>query len=137
MHPLIEVDNPTCLIPSDAVEITLEQHAQLLAAQSEGKQIKADAQGKPVAVEPPPQPPVIPKTVSMRQARLALLGAGKLAAVNAAVAAMPGLAGEAARIEWEYSGEVHRDKALVKALAPVLGLNDAQLDALFVAAAAQ
>lgn len=72
----------------------------------------------------------------MRQARLALLGAGKLATVNTAVANMPGAAGEAARIEWEYSGEVHRDKALVQALSPVLGLTDAQLDALFVAAAA-
>ena len=54
----------------------------------------------------------------MRQARLALLGAGKLAEVNTAIAAMPGAAGEAARIEWEYSGEVHRDKALIQALAP-------------------
>ena len=135
-HPMINVNNPACLIPADAVEITLEHHAQLLAAQSEGKQIKADEQGGPVAVEPPPQPPVIPKTVSMRQARLALFGAGKLAAVNAAVAAMPGAAGEAAKIEWEYSSDVHRDKALVKALAPVLGLNDAQLDALFISAAA-
>ena len=87
-------------------------------------------------VQPMPQPPVVPTVVSMRQARLALLGAGLLATVNAAVAAMPGAAGEAARIEWEYSGEVHRNKALVQALAPVLGLNDAQLDALFVAAAA-
>lgn len=80
--------------------------------------------------------PGVPKSVTMRQARLALLQAGKLATVNAAVANMPGDAGEAARIEWEYSQEVHRDKALVLALAPVLGLNDAQLDALFVAAAA-
>lgn len=78
----------------------------------------------------------VPKVVTMRQARLALYGAGKLAAVNTAVASMPGAAGDAARIEWEYSGEVQRDKALVQALAPVLGLNDAQLDALFVAAAA-
>ena len=78
----------------------------------------------------------IPQVVSMRQARLALLVAGLLAAVNTAIAAMPGAAGEAARIEWEYSGEVHRDKALIQALAPVLGLTDAQLDALFVTAAA-
>lgn len=80
--------------------------------------------------------PAVPQSVTMRQARLALLGSGKLAAVNSAVAGMPGAAGEAARIEWEYSGMVERDKALVQALAPVLGLNDAQLDALFVAAAA-
>ena len=83
-----------------------------------------------------PDSPNVPQSVTMRQARLALLGAGKLVAVNTAVANMTGAAGEAARIEWEYSGEVHRDKALVQALAPVLGLNDAQLDALFINAAA-
>lgn len=80
--------------------------------------------------------PGVPRAVTMRQARLALLGAGLLTAVNDAVAAMPGAAGEAARIEWEYSQEVQRDKALVAALAPVLGFDDAQLDALFTAAAA-
>lgn len=79
---------------------------------------------------------VVPQAVTMRQARLALLQAGKLDAVNAAVANMPGDAGVAARIEWEYSQEVQRNKELVLALAPVLGLNEAQLDALFIAAAA-
>lgn len=41
-------------IPSDAVEITDAEHAALLAAQSEGFKIEADAQGRPVAVPPPP-----------------------------------------------------------------------------------
>lgn len=41
-------------IPSDAVEITKEQHAALMAAQSAGKLIKADGNGFPVAVDPPP-----------------------------------------------------------------------------------
>ena len=40
-------------IPADAVEITSEQHAALLAAQSSGKVIQADQSGKPVAVDPP------------------------------------------------------------------------------------
>lgn len=83
-----------------------------------------------------PAPAAVPKAVTMRQARLALLQAGKLTAVNDAVAGMQGAAGEAARIEWEYSQEVQRDKALVLALAPVLGLSEAQLDALFIAASA-
>lgn len=78
----------------------------------------------------------IPRTVTMRQARLALLGAGLLPTVDAAVTAMPGAAGEAARIEWEYSGEVQRDKALVKGLSASLGLTETQLDDLFTAAAA-
>lgn len=74
--------------------------------------------------------------VTMRQARLALLGAGKLPAVNAAIAAMQGAQGEAARIEWEYSQEVQRDRGLVSALSSQLGMTEEQLDALFTAAAA-
>lgn len=41
-------------IPSDAVEITAEQHAALLAEQSAGKRIVSDANGYPIAVDPPP-----------------------------------------------------------------------------------
>ena len=40
-------------IPDDAVEITQERHADLLAMQSEGKIIVADKKGKPQAVEAP------------------------------------------------------------------------------------
>ena len=85
---------------------------------------------------PPALPPAIPHAVTMRQARLALRQAGLLQTVNDAVASMPGAAGEEARIEWEYSQEVQRDKALVLSLAPALGLSSAQLDALFLAASA-
>ncbi len=83
-----------------------------------------------------PPPPGIPQTVTMRQARLALLAAGKLAAVSAAIGKLPSAEREAAQIEWEYSTEVHRQRPFVLALAPALGLDDAALDALFVAAAA-
>lgn len=78
----------------------------------------------------------IPVNVTMRQARLALLAAGKLDAVNAAVAAMTGAQGDAARIEWEFSNDVWRYRPLVLALASQLGMTDADLDALFVVAAA-
>lgn len=78
----------------------------------------------------------IPQAVTMRQARLALLGAGLYTNVNAAVAAMPGATGDAARIEWEFSSTVGRHRPLVTALGTALGLSDAQLDALFIAAGA-
>jgi hypothetical protein len=81
----------------------------------------------------PPAPPV-PEVVSMRQARIALLAAGHLAAVTAAIAAMPGIEGDVARIEWEYAQDVRRDSPLIGALAPVLGLSQEQLDGLFVQA---
>lgn len=77
----------------------------------------------------------IPQTVSMRQARLALLAAGKLEAVHTAIAAMSGTAGQAAQIEWEFSSEVKRNQQLVLTLGAALDLTDVQLDALFVAAA--
>lgn len=40
----------------DAVEITSAQHLALLAAQSAGKRIVADASGYPIAQDPPPPP---------------------------------------------------------------------------------
>lgn len=50
----IEVDNPDCLIPADAVEITFEVRAQLLAGNALGKSIAADENGYPVLVDAPP-----------------------------------------------------------------------------------
>ncbi|MCG9064731.1 DUF4376 domain-containing protein [Laribacter hongkongensis] len=41
-------------IPADAVEITAEQHAALLAGQSAGKLIMADEQGHPILADLPP-----------------------------------------------------------------------------------
>jgi hypothetical protein len=41
---------------------------------------------------------------------------------------------QAAQIEWEYAGTVHRDHGLVSQIGPALGLTSAQIDALFVAA---
>lgn len=82
-----------------------------------------------------PRPVIVPRAVTMRQARLALLQAGKLDAVNAAIASMSGTKGAAARIEWEFSNEVQRTQPLIAALAPVLGMTPAQLDQLFITAA--
>ena len=77
----------------------------------------------------------VPEVVTMRQARLALLGAGLLAQVNTAVANMPGAEGDAARIEWEYAQEVRRDSPLVAGLSAALGLSDETKDNLFKVAA--
>lgn len=77
----------------------------------------------------------VPKVVTMRQARLALLGAGLLTQVNTAVANMPGAEGDAARITWEFAGDVQRSDALLAQLANALNLSTAQLDDLFRTAA--
>lgn len=73
----------------------------------------------------------VPQTVTMRQARLALLASGLLDDVTAAVAG----AGEAAKIEWEYASDVSRNAMLIQTLGGALGLTDEQLDGLFVLAA--
>ncbi len=88
----------------------------------------------PPAPPAPPHPPVVPPSVTMRQARLALLGAGLLDDIDAAINALPSPQKEAARIEWEYSQEVHRHNGFVSVLAPLLGLTEAQTDALFLVA---
>lgn len=80
-------------------------------------------------------PPAVPQEVTMRQARLALLSAGKLDVVSAAIDALPEPQRSAARITWDYSSAVQRTQPLVLQLAPALGLDDAQLDALFIQAA--
>jgi hypothetical protein len=72
----------------------------------------------------------------MRQARLALEGVGKLDDVDAAIAALSLPTRKLAQIEWEYSNEVQRSNGIVSQLGPALGLTEAQIDALFVAAAA-
>ena len=82
-----------------------------------------------------PTPPSAPRVVTMRQARLALLQAGKLTAVNQTLAALTGVQGEAARIEWEFAATVDRSSELVTMLAAALSLSDDDLEALFTAAA--
>lgn len=86
--------------------------------------------------EPADAPPVpVITSVTMRQARLALLQQNLLTQVNDAVASMPGAQGEAVRIEWEFSSTVERNRPLVQALAASLGLTSQELDDLFILAA--
>lgn len=83
----------------------------------------------------PGTPSSVPYAVTMRQARLALAGAGLIATIDAAIASLPEPQKTAAQIEWEYSNEVQRANGLVSQLGPTLGLAEDQLDALFIAAA--
>lgn len=85
-------------------------------------------------LNPPIPPAPIPQVVTMRQARLALLAAGLLDDVETALSSLEGAEGQAARIEWDYSSEVHRNKPFVSMLGVQLGLTEEQIDDLFVAA---
>lgn len=75
---------------------------------------------------------LVPVSVSMRQARLALLGAGLLSTVQTFINTAP----EATQIEWDYATDIWRDRDLVVGIGSTLGLTDAQIDALFIQAAA-
>ena len=77
----------------------------------------------------------VPYSVTMRQARRALLAVGKLAMVDAAIASLPSPMKEAAQIDWEFSNEVQRHNGLVSQMGPALGMTEAQIDALFIAPA--
>ena len=77
----------------------------------------------------------VPTVVTMRQARLALLQAGLLAQVDAAIAALEDPAQrQAVQIEWEYAAEVNMTHPWVQALATALDLTEEQLAALFTLA---
>ena len=80
-------------------------------------------------------PVVVPHEVTMRQARLALLAAGKLDDVDAAIASMSEPQRTAASIEWEYSSALQRSNQFVSQLGAALDLDESGIDALFVDAA--
>jgi hypothetical protein len=119
--------NPT--IPADAIPISDEVWAEW----SQASQRKVWQDGDLVDAPAPASGPLpVPASITARQARLALLQADLLDQVDAAVAA----ADRAAQLEWEYATTIDRGSALVEGLAASVPLTDAQLDALFTAAAA-
>ena len=75
---------------------------------------------------------VVPQVVSRRQAKQALLQAGLLDDVDAAIAAG---SDRSAQIDWADAQEFSRDWPALIALQPALGLTDAQIDDLFRLAA--
>lgn len=73
----------------------------------------------------------VPQSVTPRQARLALLNAGLLDQVEAAIA----VGSRADQITWEFAVDVRRDYPMIANLGTALGLTGAQIDDLFRAAA--
>lgn len=76
-------------------------------------------------------PVVIPFSVTPFQAKAALLVAGLLPAVEAAIAA----AAPIAQLAWSDATAFTRDSPTIAALSAQLGLTSAQVDDLFIAAA--
>lgn len=82
-------------------------------------------------IPPAPEPIQVPQVVTIRQAKLALLQAGLLDDVDAAVAQ----ADRATQIEWEYATEVKRGWPTLLTLQTALGMTNEQVDELFIRAA--
>lgn len=78
---------------------------------------------------------MVPKAVTMRQARLALLSINKLADVAPFINSLPEPIKSKASIEWEYSQEVQRLNGSVSVIGPGIGLTPDQIDDLFILAA--
>lgn len=76
----------------------------------------------------------IPKSITARQARLALLQIGKLADVTAAISNLQSPIKEQVEIEWEYATDIFRNNGFIDALGSALGLDKNALDDLFIAA---
>lgn len=130
-------DTEICIdiIPNGAIEISAELYQSVLSALSTGKIIDADQDGMPVAIDPPEPGITVPSSVTPKQARLALLGAGLLSTVESTIAALPGIEGDAARVTWGFANEFKRDDPLLLQIAAGLDLDNTQIDQLFIIAA--
>lgn len=85
---------------------------------------------------PEPPPPPVPQTVSRAQGKAALIHAGLWSQITAFVAAIPDDTERAlAEVALNDTQEWRRDSAFLGQAAQALGLDDAALDALFIAAA--
>jgi hypothetical protein len=78
----------------------------------------------------------VPRVVTRRQAKAALLLAGLLDSVQPAIDAIPDVTQRALmQLEWNEAMEFERTRPSLIQLAAALGLGDAELDQLFIAAA--
>ncbi len=124
------IENQTVVNHAEATQ----EHAEAMGWVPAGSSKIGDTYLGEGNFETPPVVVPVPQAITMRQARLVLLGAGKLAGVSTAIAAIPDeTIREAAEIEWEFSNELQRNNTFVTMLAPALGLTSEQVDQLFIA----
>ena len=107
--------------------VVLEEPLMIEAAESK-YQFALDAWVEAKRVSELPVSPLPITTVTMRQARLALLQSGLLATIETAITTGTD---EAMKIEWEYATEVKRDWGSLVALTTALGMTSQELDNLF------
>lgn len=107
------------------VEISDEEKEALFAGHETGKIIQPDVDGYPVLVDPPVEPVIL--SCSAYQIREALNITGLRDQVEAAIAAGSRSLNDA----WQYEQRFKRDNQRIIEMGTSLGLNNAQIDALF------
>ncbi|EGJ49061.1 hypothetical protein [Desulfocurvibacter africanus] len=113
-------------IPANAVEITVEEHRALLAAQAQGKTIQPDQDGRPVAVEPPA--PGMEAVIAAKRAEIR-------DAADAALADLMAEYGVAERASWDQqaaeadalAADAGASTPLLSAIAMARGMDVATL----------
>ncbi|KAB2712769.1 hypothetical protein F9K88_07360 [Brucella intermedia] len=116
-------------IPAAAKPVTEQQWAD-----AQNARLWLSPAGK-ITLPPEPAPidaPHVLPNLTARQLRLGLRSLGKLAAVDTAINQLPEPAKSEARIEWDYASEFRRDHPLILQLIPILGLDNEQVDALWM-----
>lgn len=114
------------VLPFTANENDIEPHGRELFERA------VEGEFGPIAEYVAP-PTVVPQVVSKFQGRAALAQAGLLAQVQTYIDAQP--ADSIARMSWEHAQEFRRQSPNVLQIGEALGMTEADLDALFVAAA--
>lgn len=124
---IIEIDSLDVLPDLDLVDATGAQIGDLWDGE------RFSRPGGPTE----PEAPIVPPSVTRRQARQALLLAGLLDQVQVAIDAIPDAVQRGLlQIEWDDGQTFDRDRPTVLTIGAALGLDDAGLDQLFIAAAA-
>lgn len=110
-----------------------EPSGQVLGFACEDSSVVLDAEWLAALLATPQTvPAAVPESVRAAALRYVLNGAGLRAAVENAIAQ----ADQNARDAWEYETTIRRDHDLVAGLAVTLDLSSAEVDALFIQAAA-
>lgn len=123
--------------PSDLIALGLspQQESEFLLGNTHW--IPEMIQGQPTGNGTLSLPPVeVPRVIANWRAKAVIELHGLTEEVEAALAAMEGEAGITARAAWNGNADFARHGATVTALATTLSLNSAQLDAMFIQAAA-
>lgn len=94
-----------------------------------GNWVKEEVLQESITTAPSP-----PNSITQRQMRLTLLSIGIYDQVEAAIDAMPGIEGKAAKITWTWAQDIKRDNPLLLSLASSFGLSEEDIDNLFIAA---